>query len=407
MKLTLWLASLIVSSLVTLAVTYLWQAPRAVVEVTSFELSPRTTGSSGSIRISPDLVNDLHRHAYLSNAEKVEYSAEDFAEMLGTDKQAVADAVAGEALIAKLTSLVTTQSQAVSVERRRRDFLMTLVENARIYKIVEDFLQLIAVNHRSEFDAKYSAAPFTTVLSVQLDEGNQFHLSDIDADQVASQAAAKSDDVNTYARVHRNAEKTLMFRRLIRLYEPDDLLRWLGLVSSFLVSSNADASTLIRRLEGLVRENKAARLVISVVVSNRGALPLVVRQYGLFRLIVPNDNKPGIDYVSVPVSAEKGGENDVVIVDGGKSTALTYLSDQTLDELVAGNAPLLGGKDWSSQDVEQSRLVRLFRAHDNSLTGQLRLTRAEFDPDHVKVVESEQRPLSVTSRSVVLESLLK
>ena len=131
---------------------------------------------------------------------------------------------------------------------------------------------------------------------------------------------------------------------------------------------------------------------------------MVLRRYGVLKLFVPNDNKPGSGEVSVPIEAD-GDAGGVMVVEGGTSVTLTLQSDQTLKEIIASNTTLLGGNSWNPGDPDKARFVRMFLAHDGGLEGEVRLARAEFNAEQVASVISNRRALSVTSRSVIMEKL--
>ena len=215
MKLGIWMGSIILSSMLTLFVKSLWEAPRANIEVTSFDLSAQQAGDA--LPIPADLVAAIANHPFLPDPDSESMSPSEFADFIQShgDKMALA-LIAKEKLMA-MKSLLQTQSQAIKVETRRREFIALMTVDPRVYAMLEDVLKITAMDNRSALPETYAAAPNPTTLTVRVGDGHLFDLSEIDPAAVAARAAANSEDVNTFARVQRMAERTLLYRRVLRI----------------------------------------------------------------------------------------------------------------------------------------------------------------------------------------------
>jgi hypothetical protein len=385
----LWALPIIGSSLITLLVKQWWDAPRPHIELTSLEVnSPEETNAP--ILLGADLDNRIRNHAYFPNLE-LESPYSDVSEAIAEAKRQTDLADRSAKHLENLISLLKTQSAALALATRRREFLQAYVDRDREQVFIEFYgLEAIAEANLPE---KYATHPVDSRrLTIKLNR-SVYNLEEIDESQVARRAEeANPNDPNAVAIATAKAQRVNRWRRLFVYYEPDVIVPFLAGVRDQIKTSAQSAKVLTSELNVIVASAREPRLFAKALVSNVGTRPLVLRRVAVMRLFVPEGDSKEASIVNVEaVSSQESG--NVTVINGGMSSTLVLQSAKVLSEIITDSAANLGGENWApTNDLDTSRLMLLWRAKQSGLRASVVLARGGCEPGKEKAGEEEPLP---------------
>ena len=396
-----WFISLVATSVITLVIKDIWDAPRPRFELLSLEL--RATASDDlELAIDPQLADRIKYHPYFPDLTVMP-------KMIDVSKAISEAKFIGEAYkramkrCGGIIEFLKTQSPERSREQRRRDFLERLTESDEEWKVVQDRMKLMTDSY--SFPPKYSVHP-KGENSLRIDlRRSIMDLSERNPEEQASRAAAQSQDVNTYSRVLMEANRTNLVVRLLAYFEPDVLIPFISATRESIKDALESATQLGGELAGIVAAARAESIAVQVLVSNLGNKPLALRTEGVLKLRVPvNEEKREM---IVPVDmVNQDLKSRVPIVEPGKAVILEYLSTRPVRNIINDKSDILGGKDWKVDgDLEDSRLLLLWRAQTPTLNASVVLGRAGADPRDASAGESPTTVVGPSTSASLYEAL--
>jgi hypothetical protein len=404
-KLLIWIGTVIGSSILTLLVADWWQAARGTVEIAKVEI--RSPGQpTDKLVLGDELAQKTRDHIYFntlnseSTFEKVEKALDD-----ARRKADLANRTGH--LIESLIKLLQTQSAALSLETRRKEFLITFTAKSEESDWFEKIAKGLLVDYETNLPKKYSShPPGTENLNISL-ETMTYQLGQENEEEFARRVEGQVKNVNAYAIARQEAHVNNIWRRLFVYYEPEVLLGFLTSSQSRIEVFTKRAEEIIAAVTAKIEQTRKQHLYVSLLVSNSGDTPLPVQPIGVLRLRVPSVNKQGSQAVQIRLGATLL-SSQTTIVEKGKPGLLTLMSQKPLSKIIEENHDLLGGEQWTpDSSVSNSRFMQLWQAKTAGLEASAKLARASLDPNKTVLAESPVHPISLSSDVMVYEQLEK
>src|ERR1051325_4639096 len=322
LRILVWTCTVACSCMITLLVTEWWQKARATVELTRIEI--RSPGKpTDKLVVGEDLAQKTQEHPYFTSLhEESTFEAIDKALDEGRQKTNRAKRTSGH--IEGLITLLGTQSAALSLEKRRAQFLAAFVSKAEESSFFEDVAKVTLDDYEAQLPTKYSAhPPGSEQLSVNL-ENATYRLAQEDEDDVAKRIQSQSKDINAYTIARREAHRTNLWRRLFAYYEPEILLSFFSTCKERTERWISKAETIMSELTTKIEQTRQQHMYVSVLVANSGDTALPIQSIAVLKLQVPNLNKSGSQSVSIRLGAENE-PSAMTIVEKGKPQLIALM----------------------------------------------------------------------------------
>lgn len=403
LKLLAWALSVAGSSLITLALKSYWDTPRPHIELTRLEVRRPETRDS-IVSLNPELDNRIRLHRFFPTIDTGAKSSE-VANSLVRAKQQTALARRALQHLDALIGLVKTQSAAMGLANRRKEFLQTYCDKDLEQDFIEAYALLTSVT--ADLPEKYQAHPNDAKrLTVKLSRSS-YNLTELDEDAIASGAVVRDpEDPNAYAVALGHAQQVNRWRRILAYYEPDILVPFLSAIRETVEGDASSAEALTHEVQGLLDSAADLRLAADVLVSNKGGRPLAIRNQGALRLLLP-ENQGGGATVNVSIGVP-GQEDGVTIIEAGGATSIAFSSKLPLASIVAGEPRVLGGDGWvAGADPNTSRLLHLWQAKPSGLRASVVLGRAGVEAARARAGESEAQPVGQSVDEEVARALME
>lgn len=386
----LWTVTTIASAIIGFTLKGIWEAPRPVSDLVSLDMT--SPDPSAKIILPQDLVNQTRDHPYFETLPETA--------TVKSIQGAIAKAAGMGALWNRLgtrTAQLITLLQTADgpIDRRRLDFCKVMVgdgggsELARIIKLV------MQLPDASPLPERYGHHPQgQEVFAVQVTSADTMVLSEINEEEAVREAkVGDADEVRQEIRV------TNQFRRLLIYLEPDVLVPLLQRTEMF-IRSSVDSSTEIQQSLGtlLLAQEPSPHLVARVIVTNRGADALALRNYAALLLKMPSREADRPESV-VPILMVSGPDL-VTVLDGDKAVALTFASEESVKDLIKDHPDLQSAGTGEAGD---SRLAQLLEA--GGISAAIRLARAGVSDKSAPLAKSEWRPVGPQSREATFNLL--
>ncbi|HTG32529.1 MAG TPA: hypothetical protein VLB76_06320 [Thermoanaerobaculia bacterium] len=381
-RIFVWPISIVASAFLTSSFKDYWEAPRPVVELTEFKtIDPSPEDSL--INIDPEIIKSTSVHPYLESLEP-RMTRADLRSKLRTyqDERNTEGAIAQ--YILRLISLLQTQSAAIPVEKRRRDFLQLVSDEPSTNSIIEQASLFVLDDYEGRLGPEYQSHPPGTQNAKAVLSHSVYDLSEVDESKVEQ------------GRNRLQTHRTNLYKRLLLYYNQDLLVDFFGAVRRYTLDNNEKADAIVKALDNMLDADAHKKIAIGVLVTNRGQRPAAILPFGILRLEIPSSDSSKPPSVTLIKLTSREGGPDLIVIDGGKAQMLRLISTQTVLELIqAGNASL-GGDGWTSdKPLDSSRLMMLFRGRAGGLTASVALARAGVEPQ--KALVGPSKSLSVTS----------
>jgi len=398
-KSLIWIGSLFLSSIISLAVKEQWEAPRPLLQLGSLTIDVAPDDST-KINLDPDLKSRILRHPFFPDlAQRVPASTVTTA--IHDANEEVEKQTLVAACLSRLHELVTTQSSSMPVEGRRRAYLEVLTQDPEIGREIDHDCKIATDEYEAQLPRLYMHHPALQQSAVVRLRAGNYDLSEINGKALAQQLQMQSSDPNVASRVLLDSRRTNTYRRMLLYFEPSVLGPFLDKVRTGVVEDVAEAKAIGDSLQ----ERLPLRAIASLVVTNRGVRPLSVLGLGLLKLRLPINQGGDREVVKVPMLWSKG-EGEVLVVDGGKASVMQMESRETIREIVDGAPKQLGGDNWVGRPrVSESRLMLMYSAQAGQIEAALTLGGAGYEGRRAKVGQSRWREIGRMARENMLESL--
>ena len=406
-KILTWITTVIFSCLATLFLTDWWNEARGSLDIAKLELRP-LGNPTDSLALGPELAQRTENHHYFvtvasdTTFKEVADAIEDASKKTDIAKRVVAR-------IDALLGLLNTQSMALSLDARRKQFLERLTDNSEEYGFFEKNAKALVITYVTNLPAKYFTHPLEAKnLIVHFEDTRGYRLGEESEDEIAKRFQSASNDVNAYERGRLEAQKTNSLRRLFIYYEPDVLIGFLKACRAWVEGDRVGAETLVSALRAKVEETRKQYLYVSVLASNSGTTPLALEPLGVLVLHIPNPNKESAQTLSIRLLGD-GDFADASVVEKGKPKLLTFVSAKPLSLIIDENHESLGGDEWTTTNfpLEHSRFMQLWQAKAVGLEGSVKIARVSVDSKQNTFCESDRRPIGLNTKERIYELLQK
>lgn len=399
-RVLLWLSATLISALAGIVLKAQWDAPRPTTELVSVELMSPKSGSK--VALPASLAVNTREHIYFNELES-DSSMKDIEEALTRAESFDRDFSALEAKIDALVELLKTR--AGSAESRRLDFLLKWSEGGNGETLTR-LVKTIVGRKETQLPSHYAQHPKgQEYLVVQLSPQRAMSLSLIDEEQIARGQALVKGPVNVYENTKRDARYTNLVRRLWIYIEPEILIPILEETKQYTQNSVRQSKQIANDIRSTIASQNPPRMVVRVLITNRGADPLPVRNIAALLIRLPgrdSTQNSKIDNESIKILL-KDDEELVTIVEGNKSVALTFISAESASDMVRSRPAFQS--QTASVDFSTSRLRQLFEG--GGIAAAVRLAKAGVPDLEAALKSSDYKPVGPQSRESLYQVLLK